>query len=785
MALLLPGLGPVPVQAQSAVLPPVFSVGHGYVNAPFALTLTTATAGAQIRYTTDFTTPTANSGTLYTGPIAIDKTTVVRAVAYSADANQSATVTQSYIFIAQVRTQSNTPGGAWPAFFAPNNSDGGPYPAYYEMAPEIVNHASNTRELESALLSLPAISLVTDQPNLWDAAAGIYVNAHEKGRAWERPVSLEWMVPGGNSAAGFTVNAGVRIHGQGSRRPHRTPKKTFRLYFRSDYGLGKLNYPIFAAEGAVTRFDRILLRNGGNRSYPYFDRDQRREADYINDEFSRRSFLAMGGLAAHGTYVHLYLNGQYWGLYNVTERMDGEFLAAYGGGAEADYDLIQPDEDQNYEPAADPGTLDAWNDLHALVDVPTVTDSLYQQVLARLNVVDLADYMVLLHYIANTDWPAHNWYTYRKRSGPDTRFHLIPWDADTSLNNLNENMTVADAPGSPARLFHKLMTHPDFRQLVADRFYAHLIHNQGALTPAACTQRYGELANMVDLAMIGEAARWGAYASKIYPQMTFTAVNKALPAYLYSRSMSAADSDPGELVNDNQQKNWTQVRDAKLNSYCPQRTGIVLAQYVANGWYQTAVQAPTFSPIQGSPATGETITIDNAANGGEGTIYYTLDGSDPRAAGGTMALAAIDGGDLVTVTLASVTTLRARVLANGLWSPLQERVLVSQLPSVTLIHPSQAMTVTVNTPVALQAAVRGAAVEQVAFYVDSGTPLCTIASAAYLCPWQPTTAGVYTVKATAYHATGTVDSPAVTITVIAETPAGEHETKLYLPMIRQ
>lgn len=693
-------VAPAPTQAQSVVSPPVFSVTHGHFTAPFQLTLSSLTPNAQIRYTTDYSTPTSSKGTLYSAPLTIDKTTVIRAVAYTSTSNQSATVTQTYIFLAQVRNQSNNPGGSWPAFFAPSNSDGGPYPAYYEMAQEIVGHATNSGQFEAGMLSLPTISLVTDQPNLWDASKGIYVNSSQKGSAWERPASLEWIAPNGGANAGFTVNAGVRIHGQASRRPHRTPKKTFRMYFRGvEYGVPKLDFKLFDDNDAVAKFDRILLRGGGNRSFPYFDRDQRREADYINDEFARRIFLEMGGLTAHGAYAHVYLNGQYWGLYNVTERLDDMFLIAYLGGVSTDYDLIQPDEDQNYQPAADPGTLDAWNELHKLLNVGTVSDALYQQVLSRLNVVDLADYMILLHYIANTDWPAHNWYTYRKRSGADTRFHMIPWDSDTSLNNLNENMTLSNFPNTPAALFHKLLTHPDFRQLVADRFYRHLVQSNGVLTPAHCGQVYGALANTVDLAIIGESARWGAYAQKIYPQINFTAANKALPAYLHSRNMPAAESDPNNDVELAQRKNWVQVRDAKLNTYCPKRTDVVIGQYVTNGWYQTTLKAPTFSQEGGAVASNYSLTIDNVVNNGAGTIYYTVDGADPRKAGGAVATGAVDGGDLATVTISQVATVRARVLANGVWSPLHEATFYPPQPLTNLVineihyHPTAPATV--------------------------------------------------------------------------------------------
>lgn len=670
--------------AQATILPPTFSTAHGYFSAPIQLILT-AEAGLQIRYTVDFSTPTATQGNLYTDPITIDTTTVVRAVAFNTSNEESITVTQSYIFLSQIRNQGNSPGAGWPTHFGTTDQYGGPYPAYYEMAPEIVNHATNTNEIENALLALPAVSLVTDGDNLWDAANGIYVNPNEKGRSWERPLSLEWLDPV-DTAAGFTVNAGVRVHGQASRRPHRTPKKSLRLYFRnSDYGVGKLDYKVFPDTNATSKFDRILFRGGGNRSYPYYDNDQRREADYISDEFSRRIFLEMGGLTAHGTFVHLYLNGQYWGLYNLTERIDDKFLVTYFGELETDYDLIKPDEDFGYVPTPDAGTIDAWNELHALVNVDQVSDSAYQQVLERLDVVDLADYMILLHYIANTDWPAHNWLTYRKRVGPDRRFRMIIWDSDTSLNKVNENMTLADAPDTPARLFHKLMTNGEFRQLVADRFYRHLDNSQGLLTPANCAATYSDLANTVDSAIIGESARWGAYARKVYPQIPFNDLNKALPAYFYSRAMPLIDADPTNDVPDNEQKNWLQVRDEKLADYCPQRTDVVIGQYMANGWYTTTVQAPTFSQEGGTVETGYALAIDNSINSGVGTIYYTVDGSDPRAVGGAVASGATDGGDLASVTINEVMTVRARVFDNGLWSPLHEATFYPGQPLSNLV----------------------------------------------------------------------------------------------------
>jgi hypothetical protein len=573
--------------AQSPVLePPAFSVPHGLLGSPVELSLRSSVAGAIIRFTTDFSTPTATNGLTYSAPIAISKTTVVRAIAITAQ-GKSATLTQSYIFPAQVRSQTNTPGAGWPAKFSGDTREGSNYLAYYEMSPEIA--ALHTpAELEAALRAIPTLSLVTDQPNLWDEKKGIYYNPLESGSDWERPISIEWIDPSG-ATPGFSQNAGVRMHGQASRHPFRTPKKTFRMVFSKDYGKGKLEYSLFPGTKAVGKFDRLLLRFGGNRSWPYVESGLRRIADYVNDEFVRRAFLDMGGLAANGTYAHLYLNGLYWGMYNVTERMDARFLSAYKDGKEEDFDLIDPSEDntpqKRYTPVAESGDIKAWNELHALLAATPVSSATYEQVKTRLNLTDLADYMILLHYVGNNDWPKHNWYAFRKRSGPDTRFHFIPWDSDVSLYALDNNQTMADAEGSPARLFLRLITHPEFKQLVSERLDRHLVQPGGSLTPSACTARYQALVTRIDQAIIAESVRWGAYAEKIYPSIKSIVQQNALPAYFYTRNAISANLDPSNDTTASYRRNWVQIRDTRLNDYCPKRSGVVVQQYQTNGWY--------------------------------------------------------------------------------------------------------------------------------------------------------------------------------------------------------
>ena len=72
--------------------------------------------------------------------------------------------------------------------------------------------------------------------------------------------------------------------------------------------------------GGVQEFDALVLRAGNNNSWLDSNGEGRRRADYIRDEWMRQSMLAMGYPSARGIFVHLYLNGLYWGLYNLCER---------------------------------------------------------------------------------------------------------------------------------------------------------------------------------------------------------------------------------------------------------------------------------------------------------------------------------------------------------------------------------------------------------------------------------------------------------------------------------
>jgi hypothetical protein len=679
LAASIPAAPPSTVSAQAAIAQaPAFSVQRGFFTSAFNLEL--SSPGATIRYTLDGSTPTSGSGTVYSGPIAIATTTSVRATAYSATTAPSPVVTNSYISLADVRVQSDTALPGWPNSFAPTDLSG-VYPADYGMDPEVTEHPNNVAKFDAVMKALPTLSLVTDLPNLWSPATGIYYRSNNKGNtppdpmsnAWERATSIEWINPDGTT--GFSQLAGLSIDGEISRRPHRQPKKEFRISFNSKYGTSKLDFEPFDVNDPAATIDQLILRNGGSRSWSYFDRDQRRIADYINDEWARRAWGQMGNLETRGTYVHLYLNGLYWGLYNVTESLDAAFLQSYLGLTAADYDVIQTSDDASNSPIATAGTVTAWNDLIALVSgTAPVSNTLYQTVTNKVDVVSLADYMLHVHAIGKGD-PYHNWNAYRAITGPDTRFKFSPLNNDNGLNKATDDTTLLSdtvgAADAPVQVFQRLLTNGEFRQVVTDRLYRHVADPTGAFAAANCAALYTELAGIVDQAVIGESARWGDYSrdkSQVYP----SAAPKAFPAYLYSRDLPALYADPTNAVVDTDQKTWTQVISEKLTGYCPTRATNVVTQYTTNGWYQTTVKAPTFSQ-RGGMLAGGSVSISNTPNGNVGTIYYTTNGVDPRLEFGAVAPGVTNGGaSSANVAISQITTVRARVLNGAAWSPLVE-----------------------------------------------------------------------------------------------------------------
>jgi hypothetical protein len=508
------------------------SVPRGFCDAPFSLELTTPAEGASIRYTLDGAEPTLDHGEVYAGPLQISNTTLLRAAVFKDRARVSAINTHSYLFLDQVLRQPKDPAG-FPS--GPRAWNGRP-PAY-QMDPQVVNDPAYRDRIREAFKSLPIVSLVCAREELF-GPRGLYLNTLQRGDQWEKPCSAEMILPDGGSA--FQIDCGLRIQGGMNRGPDRSPKHSFRLLFKEQYGAGKLHYAVFP-DSPVKKFNTLVLRADYNNSWVHWDAAARPRAQRTRDAWMKDSHRAMGWVAAHNRYVHLFLHGLYWGVYDFTERPDASFAASYLGGARGDYDVVN-------EFDAKDGTLDQFNRLRSLTGLADRKQ--YQKLQQLLDLTNFIDYVLLNYYAGNQDWGENkNWYAIRRRA-PDAQFQYFVWDGEQLMHDVHDN-TVSQPYETPFRMVEELKGNAEFRQAFAERVQKHFF-GDGALTPAACAARWMKRAKEVDVSIIAESARWGYYRRN--PPFT-------------------------------RDKEWAAEQQRLLKEYFPKRTEIVLEQLRAAGLY--------------------------------------------------------------------------------------------------------------------------------------------------------------------------------------------------------
>ncbi len=571
------------------VAAPQLSHRHGFYDNPFELSMACQTEDAAIRYTLDGTAPTARSGFIYTEPIHVETTTTLRVGAFRSDLEPSRIVSYTYIFVDDVIHQTRPPG--YPTVW------GGGVSGQYDMDPDVVDDPRYKTTIREDLKSLPAVSIVMDPANLFDRTKGIYVNPENRGVNWERPSSTELIFPDGRE--GFHINNGVRIQGGYSRVP-RNRKHSFRLLFKRDYGPPTLRYRLFD-NSHVDRFDTIVLR--GNYNYTWHSHEggfgsNIGRADYIRDEFSRRTQLATGQVASHGTYVHLYLNGMYWGVYNLCERPDDAFSAEHLGGEKEEWDVVTGGTRGLNRTQVKAGNKEAWNNMMDLADEGRLEDpEKYREIQEYLNVGNIIDYMLTIFYTGNRDAPTviggggtpWNFYSSRRRL-PGAGYRFYCWDSEWTLEEPDRNVvTFHKGNDTPARVFNRLKDNSDFLILLADHIQRHFF-NDGAFTPEVSGQRYSEVVDLLDRAIVGESARWG----------------------------DANSSRPRTRDDD-----WIPETERILEEYLPVRTQYVVDQLRTAGLYPN-VGAPELSRHGGVVDKGFPLTMEVAATPGTNVERETL-----------------------------------------------------------------------------------------------------------------------------------------------------------------
>ena len=543
--------------ALTVMAQPKFSEPHGlYDVTSLTVGITPTDATAEVRYTTDGSEPTAQSS-LYTEPLQLTRTTLLRAVEVKNGVVTSASSTASYIFIASVLNQPNNPEG-YPSTWGRYTQFEGTAIADYEMDPEMTNDPVLRPKIIEGLKSLPVLSIVTDIDNLFshennEDRGGIYIFTgppvgDATGHGWTRPTSVELI--GGPQQHDLTIDCGLRLHGGHGRLAEKNPKHSFRLVFKSEYGPKSLEYPLFGAD-EPSKFDQLVLRCHFGNAWQHWDGGNRERAQYTRDVWARRMQRKMGRTSVNALYVNLFLNGMYWGIYNIAERVDDQFGKDHLGGSKSDIDVVKIEEDGGNHHEASEGTLDAWEQMVATAKQAAKTQS-YEQLQSMLDIDSFIDYMLINQYAGNTDWAHHNWYAILRRGADSQGFRFLCWDSEIIFEDVNVSvLDKNNGSAYPTGLFQNLLKNKDF----ADRYgrrAQELLADNGLLGPKSVLETWDSLYYVISKAIYAEAARWGDYRRDVHP---------------YQRKGKYYTVDDY----------YMRERNRLLNDYFPYRSAIVLA----------------------------------------------------------------------------------------------------------------------------------------------------------------------------------------------------------------
>lgn len=300
--------------------------------------------------------------------------------------------------------------------------------------------------------------------------AGIVSNANYQ-RSSEFPISLEYFA-GGSGQRLVAHNCGFRINGNGSRM---FARKALRLYFKSEYGQSDIGYPVFPDQ-TTSNYKRLILRNGGNEP------GSTRMTTTIRDMSLQAIVKKLKCDMQNGDPVIVYINGEYWGIHDLRERIDRVYFEMKYGIPEGQLDLME-------NTTADEGDDVHYKNMIAYIENNDLTQkAVYDSVQKLIDVDNMIDYQISEVFLDNTDWPNNNQNCYRKRvaynpavaGGADGRWRWILKDVDKGFSNSggNDNLAKALSPnwGKATIVIRKLMTNPTFKQKFVTR-YADLLNS--------------------------------------------------------------------------------------------------------------------------------------------------------------------------------------------------------------------------------------------------------------------------------------------------------------------
>lgn len=372
------------------VASPTFSgtnPGVIYAGGSATVQLQCSTDGAKIYYTLDGSIPTEEKGTVYSSPIALDKTAIVRARAYKDGNLYSDVVTGSYLFTDEIYATCGTS-------------------------------------------KLPIVSISSDDEHFYDNQLGLCVKgtngaqstcSTDNNRAnyyqkWMRPANFEYIVDG-KVVDNQEVEVGV--FGACSRQHN---VKSFKIKANKRTGSNKFQYTKFFKDRSYTKYKALALRNGGNGFYMH----PRWREGFMQS-------IVKGLNVDYQAYqpVAYFLNGEYKGLMGLRERTDEDYIESNYGYEEDEIEYLRVMKDVG-KYVAQIGTDEAYYKMEQYAASNNADADFYNKLSQMMDIDEYIDYQIIQQFIANTDWVNNNIKVWRKKDGG--KFRWILFDTDFGLS---------------------------------------------------------------------------------------------------------------------------------------------------------------------------------------------------------------------------------------------------------------------------------------------------------------------------------------------------------------
>lgn len=411
--------------ATQRIQKPTISLASGRYSASQSVSLSHPLANVKIRYTTDGSEPHADSK-VYSGPFSISKTATVKAKAFLAGFIPSDTEVETYF---------------------------------------INEHA----------FTLPVVSISTKSTYLWDNTIGIYADGtngiagncqnapRNWNRDWDRHAVFEMFDTNGERR--FSQAVDIRIGGACSRN---NPQKSFVVKARDKYGSNTIDEKLFSSKENAS-YGGFIYRNSGNDFYYTMFRDALMQTLTIGQ-------MDIDYLAYEPTIF--YLNGEYWGVQNLREKIDADYF-------ESNYGIDKDDLDLGEREEALEGSVSGYtNYLSTLQNMDLTTPQAFDYIDDNIDVQEYINYLVAEIYYCNTDWPGNNVKYWRQRS-TNGKWRWILWDMDFGFALYNDQSyathptlqfaTATNAPtwpNPPWSTLHirLLLKNPEFRNRFIQTF---------------------------------------------------------------------------------------------------------------------------------------------------------------------------------------------------------------------------------------------------------------------------------------------------------------------------